>query len=98
MGASRGSGLRTFWNSWMASIEQSLVARRDEQRISQTATAQMIGVSQPAIAKLESGRARNVEINPLVRYAAALGGRLKVDVVREPRARWGAPRRRTRAR
>ena len=58
----------------------------------------MIGVSQPAIAKLESGRARNVELKTLVRYAAALGGRLKVDVVREPRGRWRAPRRQKRAR
>ena len=58
----------------MASIEQSLVARRDEQGISQTALAQMIGVSQPAIAKLESGRAKNIELKTVARYAAALVG------------------------
>ena len=74
-------------------IEQGLVALREERGVSQTALATMIGVSQPAIAKLESGRARNVELKTLVRYAAALGGRLKVDIVREPRGRWRAPRR-----
>ena len=79
-------------------IEQGLVALREERGVSQTALAKMIGVSQPAIAKLESGRTRNVEIKTLVRYAAALGGRLKVDVVREPRGRWVTPRRQTRAR
>ena len=79
-------------------IEQGLVALRKERGVSQTALARLIGVSQPAIAKLESGKARNVELKTLVRYAAALGGRLKVDVVREPRGRWVAPRRQTRAR
>ena len=75
MGASRGSALSTFLNSWMASIEQGLLARRDERRISQTATAQMIGVSQPAITKLESGRAKNIELKTVARYAVPLGGR-----------------------
>ena len=79
-------------------IEQGLVALREGRGVSQTALAKMIGVSQPAIAKLESGRARNVELKTLVRYAAALGGRLKIDVVREPGGRWGAPRRQGRAR
>ncbi|MBI2878844.1 MAG: helix-turn-helix transcriptional regulator [Candidatus Rokubacteria bacterium] len=92
--------MNTSWNSWIASIEQSLVARRDEQRISQTALSQMIGVSQPAIATLESGRATNIEIKAVARYAAALGGRVGggsppagksghdcVDLDREPQAR-----------
>jgi DNA-binding XRE family transcriptional regulator len=47
-------------------IEQGLVALREERGVSQTALARMIGVSQPAIAKLESGRTRNVELKTLV--------------------------------
>ena len=78
-------------------IEQGLVALREERGVPRTALAKMIGVSQPAIAKLESGRTRNVEIKTLVRYAAALGGRLKVDVVREPRGRGERPPRRARS-
>lgn len=72
-------------------VEQGLLALREERGVSRTPLAKMIGVSQPAIAKLESGRTRNVDLKTLVRYAAALGGRLKVDVVREPRGRGGRP-------
>ncbi len=64
-------------------IEQGLVALREARGVSQTILAQMIGVSQPAIAKLESGRAKNVEIRTLARYVAALGGRLKIEVVKD---------------
>ncbi len=69
-------------------IEHGLVALREQRGVSQTALAGMIGVTQPAIAKLESGRSRNVGLKTLVRYAAALGARLRIDVVREPRGRW----------
>jgi hypothetical protein len=42
-------------------------------------------VSQPYIAKLESGRVKNLELRTLVRYAAALGGRVRITI--EPAGR-----------
>lgn len=67
-------------------IEQRLAGLRQERGVSQSTLSRMIGVSQPAIARIESGRAKNVELKTLIRYAAALGGRLRVEVVREPRS------------
>ncbi len=61
-------------------IEQGLVALREARGVSQTVLARLIGVRQPAIAKLESGRAKNVELRTLARYVAALGGRLRIEV------------------
>src|SRR2546428_698322 len=39
-----------------------------------------LGVSQPAIAKLESGRAKNIELRTLVRAVSALGGTVKIQI------------------
>jgi DNA-binding XRE family transcriptional regulator len=75
-------------------IEQDLIALRESAGISQRALAKRLRVSQPAIAKLESGKVTNVGVVTLARYAAALGGRLRIEIVK-PRARStraGAPR------
>ena len=61
-------------------IEQDLVALREERGLSQSQLAGILGVSQPAIAKIESGRVKNLELKTLVRYAAALGGRVKIEI------------------
>ena len=61
-------------------IEQDLVALRQRQRVSQSQLAKRLGVSQPAIAKIESGRARNLELRTLLQYATALGGKIKIEV------------------
>ena len=63
-------------------IEQELVALREKRGISQRAAARLIGASQPYVAKLESGRIKNLGIKTLVKYATALGGRLtlKIDI------------------
>jgi transcriptional regulator with XRE-family HTH domain len=63
-------------------IEDDLVALRESAGVSQHALAQRLGVSQPAIAKLESGKARNIGIVTLARYAAALGGQLRVVIIK----------------
>jgi transcriptional regulator with XRE-family HTH domain len=42
-------------------------------------------VSQPAIAKLESGRVKNVQLKTLARLAAALGGTLRIEIVKRSR-------------
>jgi DNA-binding XRE family transcriptional regulator len=81
-------------------LEQDLVALRERAGVSQRELAKRLGVSQPAIAKLESGKVKNVGVVTLARYAAALGGRLKIDFTEAPsRARRKVvPLRATRAR
>ena len=61
-------------------IEQELVALREKKGISQRAAARLIGASQPYVAKLESGRIKNLGIKTLVKYATALGGKLTVKI------------------
>ena len=68
-------------------LEQDLVALREKRGLSQTAAAKLLGVSQPAVAKLESGKVKNAKISAPARYAAALGGRLKVEIVPDPTSR-----------
>ena len=61
-------------------IEQDLLALRLGKGVSQRQLAKTLGVSQPAIAKIESGKVRNLELRTLVRYATALGGSVKIEV------------------
>ena len=62
-------------------IEQKLAALRTQRGMTQAQLAERLGVSQPHIAKLEGGRAKNVEMRTLCRWATALGAKLTVDVV-----------------
>lgn len=62
-------------------IEQKLAALRSRLGMTQAQLARRLGVSQPHIAKLEAGRARNIELHTLCRWATALGAKLTVDVV-----------------
>jgi DNA-binding XRE family transcriptional regulator len=66
-------------------IEQQLVALREERGLSQTAVAQRLGVSQPAVAKIESGREKNLAITTLVKYAAAVGATVSIKFHRDAR-------------
>ena len=68
-------------------VEQELAALRDKLGITQRELATRMGVTQPAIAKLESGRAKNLELRTLCRWTTALGGQLEIIV------RTGRPRR-----
>jgi predicted XRE-type DNA-binding protein len=61
-------------------IEQELVALREKRGISQRAAAKLIGASQPYVAKLESGRIKNLGIRTLIKYATALGGKLTLKI------------------
>jgi predicted XRE-type DNA-binding protein len=61
-------------------IEQELVALREKRGISQRAAAKLIGASQPYVAKLESGRIKNLGVRTLVKYATALGGKLTLKI------------------
>ena len=63
-------------------IEEDLLALRRRKGLSQRQLAKTLGVSQPAIAKIESGKVKNLELRTLVRYATALGGSVKIEVRR----------------
>ncbi|MBI2834036.1 MAG: XRE family transcriptional regulator [Acidobacteria bacterium] len=70
-------------------VAQDLVALREARGLSQRQLAEQLGVTQSAIAQLESAEPRNLELLTLVRAATALGGRVDVSI----RAR-STPRRR----
>lgn len=63
-------------------IEQDLEALRQERQISQEQLAKMLGVSQPAIAKIESGKVKNLQLRTLIRMTTALGGTVKIQIVK----------------
>src|SRR4030095_121597 len=61
-------------------IDKQLAALRKQRGMTQAQLAERLGVSQPHIAKLEAGRAKNIELNTLCRWATALGAKLTVRV------------------
>jgi transcriptional regulator with XRE-family HTH domain len=63
-------------------LEQDLVALREARGVSQAQLAKALGVSQPAIAKLESGKAKNIELRTLVRAVSALGGTVRIQITK----------------
>lgn len=65
------------------SIEQDLIALREERGLSQRALAGLVGVRQPVIARIESGKARNLELKTVVRIATALGARVRIRLERD---------------
>ena len=71
-------------------LEQDLVALRERRGVSQRALARRVGVSQPVIARIEAGRARNLELRTLMKIAAALDGEVEITIRR--RARRGSSR------
>ena len=67
-------------------LAQDLAALREKRKLSQRQAAELLGTSQPYIAKLESGRVKNVGVGTLVKYAQALGGTVTVQVRSRPHA------------
>ncbi len=61
-------------------LEHQLAALREARGLSQRQVARLVGVSQPAIARLESGPVRNVELKTLLRVVTALGGRVNLSI------------------
>lgn len=61
-------------------IEQDLIKLRRDRGISQSQLAKILGVSQPLIARLESGVLTNIELKTLARIVLALNGTLKIQV------------------
>ena len=59
-------------------LEQELVALREKRGLSQRELAARIGTTQPYVAKLESGRIKNLGLRTLAKYATALDATLTV--------------------
>ncbi len=68
-------------------LEQDLAALRERRGIWQRKLARMVGVSQPVIARIEAGRARNLELRTLLKIAAALDSEVHITIRRRRRHR-----------
>ena len=66
-------------------LEQQIVALREKRGLTQRALAKLLGTSQPYVAKLESGRVKNLGIQTLVKCARALGALVTIRM--EPASR-----------
>ncbi len=66
-------------------IAQDLATLRERRNLSQRQLAKLLGVSQPAVAKLEAGKAKNLELRTIVRYVTALGAKVRVLIVDDER-------------
>ncbi len=73
-------------------VRQDLIALREARGLSQAQVAKLLGVSQPLVARIESGGIKNLELRTLARLAAALDGSLKISI--EPRRHRRQARRR----
>lgn len=60
-------------------LTQDLVALRVERELTQTELADRLGVKQPVIAKLEGEAGKDIKLSTLLKVAAALGARVKID-------------------
>ncbi len=62
-------------------LHQRIADLRESAGLTQAELAKRTGVSQPMIAKLESGRADNLTLRTFIRYALALGYAPRIDFV-----------------
>ena len=65
-------------------IEQDLIALRQSRGLTQAQLARMLGISQPAVAKMEA-EGGNLEIRTLARAAEVLDARLEIRLIAGPR-------------
>ena len=68
-------------------IRNDLIRLREKRGITQKQLADLMGVSQPLVAQLESSTPRNIELRTLVRAAVALGAEIKVQLRETPKSR-----------
>jgi transcriptional regulator with XRE-family HTH domain len=61
-------------------VEEQLAGLRRKKGISQRALAKLAGVSQPVIARVESGAIKNLTLATIARTAAALGGWVEIKI------------------
>src|SRR6266545_3478548 len=72
--------------TFIEGLEQELTGLREKRGLSQRQLAKLLGTSQPYVAKLESGRIKNLGVNTLVKYARALGGSVTIKIEPHKRA------------
>ena len=60
-------------------VAEALVKARSEAGMTQGDVAALLGVKQPAVARIEAGK--NVSLKTLEKYAKVLGRRIKIDLV-----------------
>ncbi len=60
-------------------LEVGLQMMREELQLSQKQVAEAMGISQPAVTKLEQ-RGNDLKLTTLKRYVEAMGGKLSLDV------------------
>jgi transcriptional regulator with XRE-family HTH domain len=68
-------------------VEDQLTELRLKRGISQAALADLMGVKQPLVARIESGGVKNLTLATIARTAAALGGRIQLTIRPMRRAR-----------
>ncbi len=61
-------------------VEQQLADLRRKRRISQAKLAKLMGVKQPLIARIESGRVKNLTLATIARTAATLGATVEFKI------------------
>ena len=65
-------------------LEDQLADLRRKRGMSQAKLANLVGVSQPVIARMESGRVQNLTVGTIMRTAAALDGTVEIRVKPNP--------------
>ncbi len=61
---------------------EAMIEARTQANMTQADVAKAMGVSQPRVARIESGK--NVSLETLRRYAKATGGKLKISIESDP--------------
>ena len=64
------------------SIAEALIRARVEAGLTQAEVAARLGVTQPAVARMESGR--NISLKSVARYAGAIGRPITLEVMPKP--------------
>jgi len=64
------------------SIADTLIRARVEAGLTQAEVAARLGVTQPAVARMESGR--NISLKSVARYAGAIGRPITLEVMPKP--------------
>lgn len=59
-------------------VVEELIKARARAGLTQAQVAERLGISQPAIARIEGGR--NLSVKTLERYAKATGGKLRITI------------------
>jgi transcriptional regulator with XRE-family HTH domain len=59
-------------------LAQQIVALREKRGLTQRQFARLLGTSQPYVAKLESGRVKNLGVKTLLKCARALGASVSI--------------------